>query len=147
MRRAGQPPALARQGLGKNDRPDRVPIILKGVMTAEEAKFGRAGWSGGDRRFQPWRPRAGHTPGNSRGPARDRFCCKGQAKNFCGRWVRSGWTFLKMLALGAEACSWGGPWQWLAVGGKRRRALLLRQYAEELRNGYALRGMRVFDCY
>ena len=142
MRRAGQPagpwPVRVWE---KTIAQTRVPIILKGVMTAEEAKLAvQAGAAGivvsnhGGRVLD-------HTPGTAEVLPGIASAVRGKLRIFVDGGVRSGMDVLKMLALGAEAVLVGRPMAVVAVGGgKEGVALLLRQYAEELRTAMLYAG-------
>ena len=142
MKRAGQPagpwPVRVWE---KTIAQTRIPIILKGVMTVEEAKLAvQAGAAGivvsnhGGRVLD-------HTPGTAEVLPGIASAVKGKLKIFVDGGVRSGVDVLKMLALGAEAVLVGRPMAMVAVGGgKEGVAFLLRQYAEELRTAMLYAG-------
>jgi 4-hydroxymandelate oxidase len=142
MRRAGQPagpwPVRVWE---KTIAQTRIPIILKGVMTVEDARLAvQAGAAGivvsnhGGRVLD-------HTPGTAEVLPGIASAVKGKLKIFVDGGVRSGVDVLKMLALGAEAVLVGRPMAVAAVGGGQEGvALLLRQYAEELRTAMLYAG-------
>ncbi len=142
MKRAGQPagPWPVRVWERTIART-RIPIILKGVMTVEEAKLAlQAGAAGivvsnhGGRVLD-------HTPGTAEVLPGIASAVKGKLKVLVDGGVRSGIDVLKMLALGAEAVLVGRPMAVAAVGGgKEGVALLLRQYAEGLKTAMLYAG-------
>jgi 4-hydroxymandelate oxidase len=135
MRRAGQPAGpWPFRHWEKTISQIKLPVIFKGVMTAEEAQLAvLAGAAGiivsnhGGRVFD-------HTPGTAAVLPEIASAVKGKIKIFVDGGVRSGTDVLKMLALGAEAVLVGRPMAIAAVGGGREGvSLLLNQYADDLR--------------
>lgn len=135
MKRAGQPAGpWPLKHWEKVISQTRMPIILKGIMTAAEAiKAVEAGAAGivvsnhGGRVLD-------HTPGTAEALPEIASAVKGKIKIFIDGGVRSGIDALKMLALGAEAVLVGRPMAVAAVGGGQEGVtLLLNQYAEQLR--------------
>jgi isopentenyl diphosphate isomerase/L-lactate dehydrogenase-like FMN-dependent dehydrogenase len=124
----------------------KVPVILKGVMTVQDARLAvKAGAAGivvsnhGGRVLD-------HTPGTAEVLPAIAAAVKGKIKIFVDGGIRSGADVLKMLALGAEAVLVGRPMAIAAVGGgKEGVALLLNQYADELRTAMIYGGCRSLD--
>lgn len=112
----------------------KVPVILKGVMTVQDARLAvEAGAAGvvvsnhGGRVLD-------HTPGTAEVLPAIAAAVKGKIKIFVDGGIRSGADVLKMLALGADAVLVGRPMAIAAVGGgKEGVAFLLTQYADQLR--------------
>ena len=112
----------------------KVPVILKGVMTVQDARLAvEAGAAGiivsnhGGRVLD-------HTPGTAEVLPEIASAVKGKIKIFVNGGVRSGVDVLKMMALGAEAVFVGRPMAIAAVGGgKEGVTLLLNQYADQLK--------------
>ena len=123
-----------------------VPVILKGVMTVEDARLAvEAGAAGiivsnhGGRVLD-------HTPGTAEVLPDIASAVKGKIKIFIDGGIRSGVDALKMLALGAEAVFVGRPMAIAAVGGgKEGVALLLAQYADQLRTAMIYAGCRSLE--
>ncbi|MCX5906366.1 MAG: alpha-hydroxy-acid oxidizing protein [Deltaproteobacteria bacterium] len=119
----------------------QLPIILKGVMTVEEARLavlmGAAGIvvsNHGGRVLD-------HTPGTAEVLPEIAQAVKGKIKIIVDGGVRSGIDALKMLALGADAVLVGRPMAVIAVGGGQEGVrLLLNQYADQLRQGMIYTG-------
>jgi isopentenyl diphosphate isomerase/L-lactate dehydrogenase-like FMN-dependent dehydrogenase len=119
----------------------KIPVILKGIMTAKDALLAvQAGAAGiivsnhGGRVLD-------HTPGTAEVLPEIAAAVKGKIKIFVDGGIRSGVDVLKMLALGAEAAFVGRPMAVAAVGGGREGvALLLNQYAEQLRTAMIYAG-------
>ncbi len=144
LKKAGQPagpwPVKAWQ---KTISRIKVPVILKGVMTVEDARQAvKAGAAGiivsnhGGRVLD-------HTPGTADVLPAIAAAVKGKIKIFVDGGIRSGADVLKMLALGAEAVLIGRPMAIAAVGGGREAvALLLHQYADQLRTAMIYNGCR-----
>jgi hypothetical protein len=142
MKRAGQPAGpwpvetwektISRAGL---------PVILKGVMTVEDAELAvRAGAAGivvsnhGGRVLD-------HTPGTAEVLPEIAAAVRGKTRILADGGIRSGVDVLKMLALGAEAVLVGRPMAVAAVGGGREGvAFLLNRYAEQLRTAMMYAG-------
>lgn len=134
MKKAGQPagpwPAKVWERIISRAK---VPIILKGIMTEDEAKIAvEIGAEGivvsnhGGRVLD-------HTPGTAEVLPEIASAVKGKIRIFVDGGVRSGVDVLKMLALGAEAVLIGRPMAIAAVGGgKEGVSLLLRQIAVQL---------------
>ena len=144
MRRAGQPagpwPLPVWQ---RTISRVKLPVILKGVMTAADAQLAvEAGAAGivvsnhGGRVLD-------HTPGTAEVLPEIAAAVKGKLRILVDGGVRSGADVLKMIALGAEAVLVGRPLAAAAVGGGPEGvALLLGQYAEELRTAMLYTGCR-----
>jgi 4-hydroxymandelate oxidase len=135
LRKAGQPAGpWPVQAWKRVISQVKVPVILKGVMTVEDARLAvEAGAAGivvsnhGGRVLD-------HTPGTAEVLPEIAAAVKGKTKIFVDGGIRSGADVLKMLALGAEAVLVGRPMAIAAVGGgKEGVALLLTQYADQLR--------------
>jgi 4-hydroxymandelate oxidase len=112
----------------------KIPVILKGVMTVQDARLaGEAGAAGivvsnhGGRVLD-------HTPGTAEVLPAIAAAVKGKIKIFVDGGIRSGADVLKMLALGADAVFVGRPMAIAAVGGgKEGVAFLLTEYADQLK--------------
>jgi len=135
MKKAGQPAGpWPVQTWKKTLIRVKVPVILKGVMTVQDARMAvEAGAAGiivsnhGGRVFD-------HTPGTAEVLPDIASAVKGKIKIFVDGGVRSGVDVLKMMALGAEAVFVGRPMAIAAVGGgKEGVTLLLNQYADQLK--------------
>ena len=135
MKKAGQPAGpWPVQAWEKTISQVKVPVILKGVMTVQDARLAvEAGAAGiivsnhGGRVLD-------HTPGTAEVLPDIASAVKGKIKIFVDGGVRSGVDVLKMLALGAEAVFVGRPMAIAAVGGgKEGVTLLLNQYADQLK--------------
>lgn len=121
----------------------KVPLLLKGVMTVADAQAAvQAGAAGiivsnhGGRVLD-------HTPGTAEVLPEISRAVGGKIRILVDGGVRSGTDVLKMLALGAEAVLVGRPMAVAAVGGgKEGVALLLEEYAEELRTAMLYAGCR-----
>lgn len=121
----------------------KVPVILKGVMTVQDARMAvKTGAAGivvsnhGGRVLD-------HTPGTAEVLPPIAAAVKGRMKIFVDGGIRSGADVLKMLALGAEAVLVGRPMAIAAVGGgKDGVGLLLHQYADQLRTAMIYGGCR-----
>jgi 4-hydroxymandelate oxidase len=135
MKRAGQPAGpWPVQAWKKTLSRVKIPVILKGVMTVQDARLAvEAGAAGiivsnhGGRVLD-------HTPGTAEVLPEIASAVKGKIKIFVDGGIRSGVDVLKMMALGAEAVFVGRPMAIAAVGGgKEGVTLLLNQYADQLR--------------
>lgn len=144
MKRAGQPAGpWPLKVWEKTIAQAKVPIILKGIMTAREAKIaveiGAAGIivsNHGGRVLD-------HTPGTAEVLPEIASAVRGKIKVLVDGGVRSGVDVLKMLALGAEAVLVGRPMAIAAVGGgKEGVAFLLRQFAEQLHTAMIYTGCK-----
>ena len=142
MKRAGQPVGPKPvEAWGKIISQTKLPIILKGIMTAEDAKkAAQAGAAGivvsnhGGRVLD-------HTPGTAEVLPEIAAEVKGKIRIFVDGGVRSGTDVLKMLALGAEAVLVGRPMAVAAVGGGQEGVtFLLNQYADQLRTAMLYTG-------
>jgi isopentenyl diphosphate isomerase/L-lactate dehydrogenase-like FMN-dependent dehydrogenase len=142
MRRAGQPAGpwpvkVWEKTIGQT----KLPVILKGIMTIQDAKLAvQAGAAGivvsnhGGRVLD-------HTPGTAAVLPEIASAVKGRIKIFVDGGVRSGTDVLKMLALGAEAVLVGRPMAVIAVGGGQEGvSSLLKQYSEQLRTAMLYSG-------
>ena len=144
MKRAGQPagpwPVKAWE---KTISQVKLPVILKGVMTVQDAKLAvQAGAAGivvsnhGGRVLD-------HTPGTAEVLPEIASAVRGKIKIFVDGGVRSGVDVLKMRALGAEAVLVGRPMAVAAVGGGQEGvALLLNEYADQLRTAMIYAGCK-----
>jgi isopentenyl diphosphate isomerase/L-lactate dehydrogenase-like FMN-dependent dehydrogenase len=135
LKKAGQPAGpWPVQAWEKTLSRVKVPVILKGVMTVQDARLAvEAGAAGiivsnhGGRVLD-------HTPGTAEVLPEIASAVKGKIKIFVDGGVRSGVDVLKMMALGAEAVFVGRPMAIAAVGGgKEGVTLLLNQYADQLK--------------
>jgi len=135
LKKAGQPAGpWPVQAWEKTLSRVKVPVILKGVMTVQDARLAvEAGAAGiivsnhGGRVLD-------HTPGTAEVLPEIASAVKGKVKIFVDGGVRSGVDVLKMMALGAEAVFVGRPMAIAAVGGgKEGVTLLLNQYADQLK--------------
>ncbi len=144
MRRAGQPAGpWPVESWRKVISQVKLPVILKGVLTAADARSAvEAGAAGiivsnhGGRVLD-------HTRGTAEVLPEIAAAVRGKIKIFVDGAVRSGVDAMKMLALGAEAVLVGRPVAIAAVGGGREGvSLLLREYAEQLRTAMLYGGCR-----
>lgn len=118
-----------------------LPLILKGVMTVEDAQAAcRAGAAAivvsnhGGRALD-------HTPGTAEVLPAIAAAVKGRITILADGGVRSGTDVLKFLALGADAVLVGRPLAIAAVGGGAEGVrLMLETLAEELRAAMVLTG-------
>ncbi len=118
-----------------------LPVILKGIMTAEEAilavECGAAGLvvsNHGGRALDS-------TPGTAEVLPEIVTAVKGAIKVFVDGGVRSGEDVLKMIALGAEAVLVGRPLAIAAIGGGARGVnMLIRHYNDDLKRAMLLTG-------
>jgi len=142
MKRAGQPAGPWPVEVWKRViSRAKLPVILKGIMTVKDAESAvEAGAAGivvsnhGGRVLD-------HTPGTAEVLPEIAAAVKGRIKIFVDGGIRSGVDVLKMLALGAEAVLVGRPMAIVAVGGgKEGVALLLNQYADQLRTAMIYAG-------
>jgi len=142
MRRAGQPAGpWPLRHWEKTISETKLPIILKGVMTAQEAHLAVLAGAAGIIVSNHGGRVLDHTPGTAAVLPEIASAVKGKIKIFVDGGVRSGTDVLKMLALGAEAVLVGRPMAVAAVGGGREGvSLLLKQYAEELRTAMLYTG-------
>jgi isopentenyl diphosphate isomerase/L-lactate dehydrogenase-like FMN-dependent dehydrogenase len=147
LKKAGQPAGpWPVQAWKKVISQVKVPVILKGVMTVEDAKLAvEAGAAGivvsnhGGRVLD-------HTPGTAEVLPEIAAAVKGKIKVFVDGGIRSGADVLKMLALGAEAVLVGRPMAIAAVGGgKEGVGLVLNQFADQLRTAMIYGGCRSLD--
>jgi 4-hydroxymandelate oxidase len=121
----------------------KVPLILKGVMTVEDAKLAAEAGAGGIVVSNHGGRVLDHTPGTAEVLPEIAGAVKGKVKIFVDGGIRSGTDALKMLALGAEAVLVGRPMAIAAVGGgKQAVALLLTQYADQLRTAMIYGGCK-----
>ena len=134
MKRAGQPAgpwpfAVWERTISRV----KLPVILKGVMTAAEAKLAAEAGAAGIIVSNHGGRVLDHTPGTAEVLPEIAAAVKGRLKVFVDGGVRSGTDVLKMIALGAEAVFVGRPMAVAAVGGGPEGvALLLNHYAEQL---------------
>lgn len=135
LKRAGQPAGpWPMKAWERTISQVKVPVILKGVMTVQDARLAvKAGAAGivvsnhGGRVLD-------HTPGTADVLPAIAAAVKGKIRIFVDGGIRSGADVLKMLALGAEAVLVGRPMAIAAVGGgKEGVALLLNHFADQLR--------------
>ncbi len=135
MRRAGQPagpwPAASWR---KVIAQIKVPVILKGVLTVEDARSAVETGAAGIIVSNHGGRVLDHTRGTAEVLPEIAAAVQGRIKIFVDGAVRSGADAMKMLALGAEAVFVGRPAAIAAVGGGSEGvSLLLREYAEGLR--------------
>jgi len=144
MKRAGQPAGPWPLKVWKRMiSQTKLPVLLKGVMTVKDARLAaEAGATGivvsnhGGRVLD-------HTPGTAEVLPEIAAAVKGKLRIFVDGGIRSGVDVLKMLALGAEAVLVGRPMAIASVGGgKEGVALLLNQFADDLRTAMIYTGCR-----
>lgn len=142
LNRANQPVGpLAFSQLKKITAATDLPVILKGIMTADEAvKAADCGAAGivvsnhGGRALDS-------TPGSVEVLPEITAAVKGALRIFLDGGVRSGEDVLKALALGAEAVLVGRPVAIAAVGGGSKGvSVLYRQLRDELSKAMLLTG-------
>jgi len=142
MRRAGQPAGpWPFQVWEKTISQTKLPIILKGIMTVQDAQLAVLAGAAGIVVSNHGGRVLDHTPGTAAVLPEIAAVVKGKIKIFVDGGVRSGTDVLKMLALGAEAVLVGRPMAVVAVGGGPEGvSLLLNQYAEQLRTAMLYTG-------
>lgn len=142
LNRSGQPVGpLSVAHLKKIVNSSSLPVILKGIMTVDEAilaaDIGIAAIvvsNHGGRALD-------QTPGTAEVLPEIAAAVKGSMKVFIDGGIRSGEDVLKALALGAEAVLVGRPVAIAAVGGRAEGVFLLYQkYYEELSKTMVLTG-------
>jgi len=142
LNRAGQPVGpLSVSKLRYITGSTNLPVILKGIMTADEAvravECGAAGLvisNHGGRVLES-------TPGTAEVLPEIVAAVKGAIRIFIDGGVRSGEDIFKLLALGAEAVLIGRPVAIAAVGGEKEGvSMLIRQYHDELKKTMLLTG-------
>jgi 4-hydroxymandelate oxidase len=135
LKRAGQPAGpWPVKAWGKTISQVKVPVILKGVMTVQDARLAVEAGAGGIVVSNHGGRVLDHTPGTAEVLPEIARAVKGKIKIFIDGGIRSGTDVLKMLALGAEAVFVGRPMAIAAVGGgKEGVAFLLDQYADQLK--------------
>ena len=119
----------------------RLPLVLKGIMTADEAELAASAGvyaivvsNHGGRALD-------HTPGTAEVLPEIAATVKGRVKILADGGIRSGADVLKMLALGADAVLVGRPLTIAAFGcGAEGVRLQLEQYADELKAAMILTG-------
>jgi 4-hydroxymandelate oxidase len=142
MRRAGQPAGpWPMQVWRKTISQTKLPVILKGIMTVQDAKLAAQAGAAGIVVSNHGGRVLDHTSGTADVLPEIVSAVKGEIKVFVDGGVRSGTDVLKMLALGAEAVLVGRPMAVVAVGGGQEGvSLLLNQYAEQLRTAMLYTG-------
>ena len=121
----------------------KVPVILKGVMTVEDAKLAVEAGAGGIVVSNHGGRVLDHTPGTAEVLPEIAAVVKGKIKVFVDGGIRSGADVLKMLALGADAVLVGRPMAIAAVGGgKEGVTLLLNHYADQLKTAMIYAGCK-----
>lgn len=142
LNRAGQPVGpLSASKLRNITASTSLPVILKGIMTADEAvqavECGAKGLvvsNHGGRSLD-------FTPGTAEVLPEIVAAVKGSIRIFIDGGIRSGEDVFKALALGAEAVLIGRPVAIAAVGGgKDGVQALLRQFGAELKRAMLLTG-------
>ena len=142
MRRHGQPAGpWPFQIWEKTISQTKLPIILKGVMTVEEARLAVLAGAAGIVVSNHGGRVLDYTPGTAEVLPEIAGAVKGKIKILADGGVRSGVDVLKMLALGADAVLVGRPMSAIAVGGGQESVrLLLNQYADQLRTAMLYTG-------
>jgi isopentenyl diphosphate isomerase/L-lactate dehydrogenase-like FMN-dependent dehydrogenase len=142
MRRHGQPAGpWPFQIWEKTISQTKLPIILKGVMTVEEARLAVLAGAAGIVVSNHGGRVLDYTPGTAEVLPEIAGAVKGKIKILADGGVRSGVDVLKMLALGADAVLVGRPMSVIAVGGGQEGVrLLLNQYADQLRTAMLYTG-------
>ncbi|HKM39861.1 MAG TPA: alpha-hydroxy-acid oxidizing protein [bacterium] len=142
MRLLGQPVGpLSPVNLEMICQSTRLPIIVKGIMTADEAVLaGEAGAKAivvsnhGGRALD-------HTPGTATVLPAIARAVKGRLKIIADGGIRTGTDILKFLALGADAVLVGRPIVWATFGGGAEGVqLLYERLATELKIAMILTG-------
>ncbi len=140
MRRAGQPvgpkpPAELRQLVTALP----LPLILKGIMTADEAEVAAEAGAAGIVVSNHGGRSLDHLPGTAEVLPEIAATVKGRLIILADGGVRAGVDVLKMLALGADAVLVGRPLAIAAVGGGAEGvALAFSRLADELRTAMVL---------
>lgn len=142
LNQAGQPVGpLSFTQLKKIVASIELPLILKGIMTPDEAVLAATcGCAGivvsnhGGRSLE-------HTPGTAEVLPEISAAVKGALKVFVDGGIRSGEDVLKALALGAEAVLIGRPIAIAAIGGQSKGVeILFNSYRSELFKAMLLTG-------
>ena len=119
----------------------RLPFIVKGVMTVDEAEAAVAAGAAAIVVSNHGGRVLDFTPGAAEVLPAIAACVKGKAIIFADGGVRSGADVLKLLALGADAVLVGRPMVIAAFGGGREGvALVLNQLRNELLQAMLLTG-------
>lgn len=120
-----------------------LPVLLKGVMTVKEARLAVETGAAGIIVSNHGGRVLDHTPGTAEVLPEIAAAVKGKLKVLVDGGIRSGVDTLKMLALGAEAVLVGRPMAIACVGGGPEGvALLLNQYADDLRTAMIYTGCK-----
>ncbi|WP_449242631.1 alpha-hydroxy-acid oxidizing protein [Desulfovibrio sp.] len=119
-----------------------VPFVLKGIMTADEAKMARDVGAAGIVVSNHGGRVLDHTPGVAEVLAEVAGSVRGEIAILADGGVRTGEDVLKMLALGAQAVLIGRPFSVAAVGGLKDG---VAAYVEQLR-GELVRSMVLTGC-
>jgi len=119
----------------------KLPVLLKGIMTAKEARLAVETGAAGIVVSNHGGRVLDHTAGTAEVLPEIVAAVKGKIRIFVDGGIRSGTDVLKMLALGAEAVLVGRPMAVAAVGGgKEGVTLLLNQFAEQLQTAMLYTG-------
>ncbi len=142
MKRAGQPVGPTPPAkIGELVERSPLPLILKGIMTADEAALAAAAGAAGIVVSNHGGRSLDHLPGTAEVLPEIAATVKGKLTIFVDGGVRTGVDVLKMLALGADAVLVGRPLAIMAVGGGAEAvALYFQRLADELRTAMLLTG-------
>ncbi|MHB1005512.1 MAG: alpha-hydroxy-acid oxidizing protein, partial [Chloroflexota bacterium] len=118
-----------------------LPLILKGIMTADEAEIAVAAGAAGIVVSNHGGRSLDHLPGTAEVLPEIAAAVKGKLTILVDGGVRSGADALKMLALGADAVLLGRPAAIAAVGGGAEAVeLCFKRFGNELRTAMILTG-------
>lgn len=121
----------------------KLPFVLKGIMSAEDAKFAmKGGFSAIVVSNHGGRVLDG-MPGTSRVLPRIQKFVKGKIPILVDGGIRSGMDVFKMLALGADFCLVGRPVAIALVGGEEAGVrFLIQKYSDELKQTMSVTGAK-----
>lgn len=144
MKRAGQPAGpWPVNTWRKVISQTALPVLLKGVMTVKDARLAVETGAAGIVVSNHGGRVLDHTPGTAEVLPEIAAAVKGKLRVLVDGGIRSGVDALKMLALGAEAVLVGRPMAIASVGGGPEGvALLLNQYADDLRTAMIYTGCK-----
>ncbi|MDK2856202.1 MAG: hypothetical protein PWQ86_1415 [Bacillota bacterium] len=142
MRQAGQPVGpLTPAALKELCAATRLPLVVKGIMTPDEALLAYEAGAAGIVVSNHGGRALDHTPGTAEVLPAIARAVKGKLLLLADGGVRSGVDVLKFLALGADAVLVGRPVVWAAFGGGVEGvAALYAKLAEELKVAMILTG-------
>lgn len=142
MRLLGQPVSpLSPANLAKICRSTKLPVIVKGIMTTDEAVLAQEAGAQAIVVSNHGGRALDHTPGTAEVLPEIAEAVRGRLTVLADGGVRTGTDVLKFLALGADAVLVGRPVVWAAFGGGAEGVQMLYQkLAEELKVAMILTG-------